>query len=86
MENNEMMNNVELDDVIEVFCEDGPKGGGFGKYVVAAAAGYLLVKAGGKVVSWGKNMLANHKAKKTEGKLKFNDVEKKTEDEDVVVK
>lgn len=74
---NEIMNNVEIiDDAVEVMYDEGSNGG-FGAGMLI---GGLLTAAGIAVVKWGKKKWADHKAKKTEGVLKFAEIEKKTEE------
>lgn len=80
---NEIMNNVEaIEDVVETVYDEGKSGFGTGMVI-----GGLLTAAGIAVVKWIKNKRADHKAKKTEGVLKFEDVEKQRaeENEDVTV-
>ena len=79
---NEIMNNVELDDVIEVFQDDGHNNG---VGVVGVLIGAAVMGAGIAVFKWGKKKYAERKAKKTEGVLKFEEVENKTAEEEVTV-
>ena len=77
---NEIMNNVELDEVIEVFQDDGHNNG---VGVVGVLIGAAVMGVGSAAFKWGKKKYAERKAKKTEGVLKFKDDENKTEDEEV---
>lgn len=81
---NEIMNNVEvIEDVVETVYDDGCNGG-FGTGMIV---GGVLMAAGIAVGKWVKKKIADRKAKKTEGVLKFEDIEKKDkiEDEEVTV-
>lgn len=82
MENNEIMNAVETEEFDEVVYEDGQDNGmGVGMLV-----GATLMGVGIAAFNWGKKKWAEHKAKKTEGVVKFEKVEAKTADEEVEVK
>lgn len=82
MENNEIMNTVEANEVDEVYYEDGQDNGmGFGMLV-----GATLMGVGIAAFNWGKKKWTEHKAKKTEGVVKFDKVEDKTVNEEVEVK
>lgn len=82
METNEIMNNVELDDVIEVFQDNSPNYGFVGKMILGVGA---LCAAGYGAYKLIKKKKAD-KAAKTDGVLKFEDIEKKDkEDEEVTV-
>lgn len=81
---NEIMNNVEVvEDVVETVYEEGRECG-FGAGMIL---GGVLMAAGIAVSKWVKKKVADHKAKKTEGVLKFEDIEKQRaqEDEEVTV-
>lgn len=77
---NEVMNNVELDDVIEVF-QDNNRGNGFGWGVI----GCLLVTVAVGVAVFAKKKIDAKKANKSEGVLKFEEIENETKDEEVTV-
>ena len=78
---NEIMNNVEvIDDAVEVIYDDGMKSDmGLGVLIGAALTGVGIA-----AFKWGKKKWADHKAKKAEGVVKFEDVEKNETKEDEV--
>lgn len=79
---NEIMNNVEvIEDTVETIYEDGSNGGmGLGVLIGAAVTGVAIA-----AFKWGKKKWADHKAKKTEGVIKFEKIENETAEEEVTV-
>lgn len=79
---NEIMNNVDvIEDTVEVIYDDVPNGNmGLGVLIGAALTGVGIA-----AFKWGKKKWADHKAKKTEGVVKFKDDEDKTAEEEVTV-
>lgn len=75
---NEIMNNVEvIEDAAEVIYDEGVNGNmGLGVLIGAALTG-----VGVAVYKWGKKKWADHKNKKIEGVVKFNELEEKAKDE-----
>ena len=76
----DMMNNVELDEVIEVFQKNNKANGlGWGMIGGAIVAGVVTLGV------LAKKKYDNHKAKKSEGVLKFENNEGETKDEEVTI-
>lgn len=73
---NEIMN-VEIMDAVEPCYNDDSNAG----FAVGMLVGGLVIAVGVTAIKWGMKKLSERKARKSEGVVKFEEVEKKTDDE-----